>query len=313
MQCWKVLTNVQFDEGRKSCFVIESGEYFNFLDAVTDEIGQYKVSASTMRDFIDWVQGKRGPYVLLVSLDLQFATLRETFSGGEFKLEPGEELLPFWRWPIQGGVEKYAAVLDREIGLLPEVCKKFGYTPTSEWPKIRRRLDLRGFAEFDPIFYAELRGDVPDAKTLNLLWHYLLGENEDNDSGETFSEIKKELTFRLKPWNDQGHLDFMDGALFDTDRMTMREVEARRKRAEAYAEFIDLLWNDFSDIGDEDLLVKKLREAMLDLDLAVEVYVVLFWGNRLYSGNNKLKGLLWSIIAELTLIEPPEPRRNIIY
>lgn len=309
MQCWKVLTNVQFDEGRKSCFVIESGEYFNFLDSVTDEIGHYKVSASTMRDFIDWVQGKRGPFVLLVSLDLQFATLRETFSGGEFKLEPGEELLHFWKWPIQGGVEKYAAVLDREIGLLPEVCKKFGYKPIRRLARIPRRVDLSGFAEFNPVFFARVGETVQKTGTLRLMWRFLLGAEAEGGEKQ-WQEVAKELASRFLPNASYVPDDFLPENVLNEHGLTMREVEIRRERAHAYSYYVERIWEDFQDDNDEVRLGHRLAEAIVDLDIALETYVVLFSGNR---EAEMLRGALWGLICTLTLTPRRRPRNQVVY
>jgi hypothetical protein len=303
MKCAHILSGVQTSRGERSYFVIEPHN----LDQVFEAFGEYKVEADDMRTLFSWAAGEEKAHLLLVSLDLKFATLRKEEKEGKPLVLIGEALLPLYKWPVHGGVEKFQSVLQRDIGPYPVECKRYGLKATRT-QKIKGRTNPRRFAEFEPLHFALVREDLSSSNTVSLVWHAMLGRRDDNDKGEKYAAIMKELAYRIDLGRDfqepEPHLDF-----YDTSGLSIVEVENRKRRAASYASLVGYLYEIYLETDDLDALELRIAENLKDLDLALEVYIVLLWESyrgREYIDINTnrfretIKTILWSIICRLT-------------
>ncbi len=271
MKCTDVLTGVQTSEGKRSFFVIEPHD----LDEVFEAFGEYKVEVEDMRNLRNWTEGNEKEHFLLVSVDLNSAALRQMEDKGRPVLFEGESLLPLYKWPVEGGVEKFHSVLNRDIGPYPVECKRYGLKAKRS-PKLKVRTNLRYFAEFDPIGFAQVPEDLSSGMTVRLVWHAILGQVVDNDGGRTYAAIMKELGHRFELGQDFQEPNEWPN-FYDTSGLSLAEVENRQHRAASFARLVTNLYETYLETKDLDALERRVSENLTNLDLALEVYVVLLW------------------------------------
>lgn len=303
MKCTYVLTGVQTTEGKRSFFVIEPKD----LDEVFEAFGEYKVEVEDMLNLRNWTEGNQKEHLLLVSVDLKSAALRKKVDTGRPVLLEGESLLPLYKWPVEGGVEKFHSVLKRDIAPYPVECKRYGLK-VKRSPKLKVRTNLRYFAEFDPIHFAQVQEDLSSVLTVRLVWHAILGKAVDRDGGQTYTAIMKELAYRFELGQGFQEPDaFPD--FYDTSGFSLAEVESRQHRATSFARLVHNLYETYLETRDLDALVLRISENLSNLDLALEVYVVLLWeshrerqdlGAHTREFREVIQPILWGIISKLT-------------
>jgi hypothetical protein len=303
MKCTNVLIGMQTTEGKRSFFVIEPYD----LDEVFMAFGEYRVEAEDMRHLRYWAEGKEKPQLLLVSVDLKSAALREKEDKGGPVLLKGESLLPLYKWPVEGGVEKFHAVLERDIGPYPVECKRYGLKGKRS-PKLKVRTNPRYFAEFDPVFFAQVQEDLSSVLTIRLVWHAILGRAVDNDGGKTYTAIMKELGHRFELGEDFQEPEPYPN-FYDTRGFSLAEVESRQHRAASFARLVNNLYETYLETNDLEALELRISENVKNLDLALEVYVVLLWeshpkrqdvGADTREFREVIQSILWGIICKLT-------------
>lgn len=303
MKCANVLTGLQTPEGKTSFFVIEPYD----LDEVFKAFGKYKVEVQDMRQLRHWAEGKEKPLLLLVSVDLKSAAVREKDVKGGPILLKGESLLPLYKWPVEGGVEKFHAVLERDIAPYPVECKRYGLKAKRS-PKLKVRTNLRYFAEFDPVHYAQVQEDLSAVLTIRLVWHAILGQGVDNDGGKTYTAIMKELGHRFELGQAFPEPDAYPN-FYDTSGFSLAEVESRQNRAASYARLVENLYEAYLETNDLEALELRISENLTNLDLALEVYVVLLWeshreqqdfGAYTREFRDFIQPILWGIVCKLT-------------
>jgi hypothetical protein len=281
MQSNKVITGVQFDlEGKtkkSSFYLVEpNGHEHSLIEVIAKELDLFLPVDSAASKLLQWTSGDAGPFALLISLDLKYATLREIEPKGEPLLRQGEEVLTFFQYPIQGR-EKFVAVLDREIGIYPTECKKFGYSNKISRTSLPRRTHLMGYGEFDPYFVARMGLEPSSAPTGSLVWVSLLGNSEIQRLGGSPEEIQLELERRLNSIGEDIDQD-SHHSFYDKSGLTMSEVSARKTRAERYWDAIERLQSRLRDLpGELDTRPEfrsKVLDAVQDMDLALELHII---------------------------------------
>ena len=312
MQSNKVITGVQFYlEGRtkkSSFYLVEPNGYeHSLIEEIAKELDLFLPVDSAASKLIQWATGDAGPFALLISLDLKYATLREVDPKVEPLLRQGESVLTFFKYPIQGR-EKFVAVLDREIGIYPSECKKFGYPKKVNRSLLPRRTHLMGYAEFDPYFVARMGLEPSSAPTGSLVWISLLGNREIQRLGGSPEEIQLELERRLNSTVEDIDQD-IHHSFYDKSGLTMSEVSARKARVERYWDLIESLQERLRDLpGDSDTrpeLRSKVFDAVQDMDLALELHIISRSVDERsqFGTQGELSMLLWERLVDLELEE----------
>lgn len=318
MQCNKVITGVNFrvgDKALKASFLIiePSGFEHSLVEVVAGQLEGYMPVDFALGNLLAWSRGESGPFALLISLDSKYATLRKVDAKGEVLLSIGEEIHEFFGGPIQGGPSKFFQVLDREIGVYPSECKKFGYSNKLNRKSLPRRTDLRGYGEFDPYFMAKLGLDPKSAPTGSLVWTSILGDSAIMRLGGSPQEIKAELQTRLRISPDGTHQD-RDHIFYDTNKLTMSEVSSRRDRAERYWHALTYTASQLEGVEAEAQLEAKVVDAIVDIDLAVELHIVSRCDDERseFGRQGTLSRLLWNRIGQIEATENPYLKEDFV-
>ena len=312
MQSNRVITGVKFQldgKMKKSSFYLvePNGHEHSLLEVIAQELDLFLPVDSAVSKLFRWATGDAGTFALLISLDLKYATLREVDPKGEPLLRQGERVLAFFKYPIQGR-EKFVAVLDREIGIYPSECKKFGYPKKVSSSPLPRRTHLSGYAEFDPYFVARMGLEPSSAPTGSLVWVSLLGNREIERLGGSAEEIQLELEKRLTPNAAEVDQD-SHHSFYDKSGLTMSEVSARKTRAERYWDAIERLQHRLRDLpGEPDIRPEfrsKVFDAVQDMDLALELHIISRSVDERsqFGTQGELSMLLWERLVDLELAE----------
>jgi hypothetical protein len=303
MRCADILTGVETSMGKKSFFVVEPFD----LNEVIGACGEYKTSNEDMLTLMGWDQGNQKTHLLLVSIDLSIAAFREIGEYGLPVLHVGEALLPLYKYAVEGGAEKFRQVLERDIGPFAAECKTYGLKVKSGL-KLKVRSDLRGFAEFNPVHFAQVREDLSKVPTVNLVWHSMLGRKVGDIEGKTYEAIRQELAYRFELGENFKLPDFFED-FYNTAGFSLEELRTRQVRAETFADLVFGLYERYLKIGALSLLETRIRDLVKDLDLALEVYVRLYWES---FSDNTVQGveedkfrsttryIIWQIICDLS-------------
>ena len=312
MQSNKVITGVKFHldgKMKKSSFYLvePSGHEHSVIEVIAQELDRFLPVDSAVSKLFRWATGDAGAFTLLISLDLKYATLREVDPKNEPLLLPGESVLTFFKYPIQGR-EKFVAVLDREIGMYPSECKKFGYANKANRASLPRRTHLINYGEFDPYFVAKMGLEPASAPTGSLVWVSLLGNREIERLGGSPMEIQLELEKRLDPNAAEVDQD-IHHSFYDKSGLTMSEVSARKARAEKYWDGIERLQDMLKGLpGESDVSTEfrsKVFDAVQDMDLAIELHIISRSADERsqHGVQGELSMLLWERLVDLELAE----------
>ena len=312
MQSNRVITGVKFGFNYKtlksSFFLVEpSGHEHSLIEVIAGELDKFISVDSAVSNLLQWSTGKAGPFALLISLDSKYATLREVDKKGEPLLKNGEKVQTFFKYPLQG-LPKFAAALEREIGIYPSECKKFGYPNKQNKYSLPRRTHLRGYGEFDPYFVAKLGLEPSSAPSGSLVWISLLGDTEIRRLGGSPENIQLELESRLSSSNQNGSPDDRD-AFYDLRNFDMSEIAVRSERAQRYWDAITFEMDRLIDVaGVEErskVLKAKVTDAVRDIDLAIELHIISrSVDERSRQGaNGDLSSILWGRVVDLEFAE----------
>jgi hypothetical protein len=312
MQSNKVITGVKFHLDSKikksSFFLVEpSGYEHSLIEVIASELDKFTPVDSAVSNLLQWSTDKAGPFALLISLDSRYATLREIDKKGEPLLRNGEKAQTFFEYPLQG-LPKFAGALEREIGIYPSECRKFGYSNRPNRYSLPRRTQLAGYAEFDPYFVAKLGLKPLTAPTGSLVWILILGDTEIRRLGGSPEDIQLELESRLKSTNQNKSPDERDG-FYDSSNFRMSEIVARSKRAKRYWDAItyelDRLINVAGQVEIGKVLKTKVADAVGDIDLAIELHIISRSADEKSRPGSYgvLSGILWDRVVDLEFAE----------